>query len=204
MQHCYPRFCLLVLLTAAFAAQAQVEPAVQYTTLTPAHGLDRRRPHRRAGQHEHRAPGHPPKLPGPLAQPRPELQRQGKRVPRWHEQLRGLSQRAAPVQSLQFHPLAVNRRADVVCQPGGYSVSAVGGGRVPQRREDYRYRFHRWAGPCGPHPKGRGRQQPRQPTYLAGRVRPQPHLQRRSEQLQQQSGQLSELLQHRGAPLRRR
>lgn len=37
MQHCYLRFCLLlVLLTAAFAAQAQIEPAAQYTTLTPA------------------------------------------------------------------------------------------------------------------------------------------------------------------------
>ncbi|MBH8569679.1 T9SS type A sorting domain-containing protein [Microvirga sp. STS02] len=37
MKHCYSRFCLLlVLLAATLAAQAQIEPAAQYTTLTPA------------------------------------------------------------------------------------------------------------------------------------------------------------------------
>ncbi|WP_460619189.1 endo-beta-N-acetylglucosaminidase [Hymenobacter ruber] len=37
MKHCYSRFCLLLtLLAATLAAQAQIEPAAQYTTLTPA------------------------------------------------------------------------------------------------------------------------------------------------------------------------
>ncbi|GAB3845288.1 hypothetical protein GCM10028822_03530 [Hymenobacter terrigena] len=37
MKHCYSRFCLLLtLLAATLVAQAQIEPAAQYTTLTPA------------------------------------------------------------------------------------------------------------------------------------------------------------------------